>query len=96
MADIRRLDGTVIDAVKPLRDERIAALLTRLSEMNDRGELTAIVAVHLTPQATHGVDWTLPLQDLGYPWGLVIRGALVLAQHTIGNSVIAVSAPEKH
>jgi len=88
MAEIRRLDGTVIEGSVPVRDERIGALLAGLVEQNERGELSALAAVYVTPQATHGVVWQLPLEDYGFPWGLALRGALVLAQGAMAKAVV--------
>ena len=93
-ADVRRLDGTAVDVAKPARNERIAQMLAELTVMNDSGRMSAMLAVTLTPDTMHQVHWAIPEQDFGYPWGLALRGALVLAQHVIGNADIAV--PEKH
>jgi len=94
MADIRRLDGTPIEAGKPARNERIAALLDELVAENDAGRLSAIVTVFMTPQSAHRVDWALPDQDFGYPWGLALRGALMAAQHAIGKAAFPAHEPE--
>ena len=93
MADIRRLDGTALDVAKPARNERIARILDELTEMNDSGHLSALLAVTITPDTIHQVHWAIPEQDFGYPWGLALRGALVLAQHAIGNADI-IACPE--
>lgn len=94
MVDIRRLDGTRVETGKLGRNERIAAFLAELVEENDAGRLAAIVTVFMTPECAHRVDWALPDQDFGYPWGLALRGALVAAQHAIGNATFTVHAPE--
>ena len=87
-ADIRRLDGTAIEAAKTGRNERIAAMLEKLVADNDSGHIAAFIAVSMTPETTHEVSWAIPDHDYGYPWGLALRGALVLAQHVIGNADI--------
>ena len=88
MADLRRLDGSVLDVANPGRSERIAQMLAELTEMNDSGRMSAMVVVSISPETTHQVHWVIPEQDFGYPWGLALRGALVLAQHVLGNADI--------
>ncbi len=94
-ADIRRLDGTAIDAVKPVRNERIAAMLDDLVAKNDSGRLAAFVAVSMTPETTHEVSWAIPDHDYGYPWGLALRGALVTALYRLGASEIVIEPTAK-
>ena len=68
-------------------------MLAEMGEENDAGRVAAIIVVYVTPEGTQAANWILPLEDFGFPWGLALRGALVHAQHVLGNAVIGV--PEK-
>ena len=88
MADVRRLDGTVVDTSKLARDDRIASMLAEVVDENEAGRLSAVIVVYVTREGTSATNWILPLEDFGFPWGLAVRGALVAAQHSIGNATI--------
>ena len=93
MADLRRLDGTPLKVDEVGKNQRITDCLADLNAQNEAGRIAAIVTVYLTPEGYHCVKYELPEHDLGFPWGLALRGALVAAQYVIDNDSVAINAP---
>lgn len=94
MADLRKLDGTKLDAAPSVRNEGIAVLLGELAVENDAGRLSVLMAITISPEAAHCVRWELPEQDFGYPWGLALRGALVLGQGVLDRAMMCYEMPK--
>lgn len=76
MADLRKIDGGVLDVERLGRNEKIAAILERLAVDNDAGRLSALAVISLTHGQMYDAFWAWPEDVARYPWMFVMLGAL--------------------
>jgi hypothetical protein len=76
MADLRKIDGSVLDTEKLGRNERIAGILEKLTEDNDAGKLSALAVIFLNHAQEYDAFWAYPDDVAKYPWLFVVLGAI--------------------
>ena len=58
MAELKAIDGTPIEREKPKRDETIADLLEKLTQMNNEGKLRAFAYVRCGHDGGFSTNWS--------------------------------------
>lgn len=88
MAEVHKLDGSVVDATKPIRDEEVANLLADVVRLNNEGKIAAI-AVVMVQHDFHCMNCSA--SEIGVP-GSVMLGAMDIMKDGFLRKVVVPSS----